>query len=98
MVIHHVRGGVDMADDPVRPGRRPSRVAIALALHGVGDGSVRLSDWAEVAEPGTVCLLIADDTSALQLVGDRAELRRAVAQAARLLADDARPPRAPEAT
>lgn len=79
-----------MADDPPRSGNRPNRVAIAVALHGVGDGSVRVSDWAEVAEPNTVCLLIADDTSALQLVGDRAELRQAVAEAARLLADDGR--------
>lgn len=84
-----------MPDEYPRLGRRPNRVAIALALHGVGDASVRLSDWAEVAEPGTVCLLIADDTSSLQLVGDRAELRRAVAEAARLLADGAVAPGAP---
>jgi len=74
-----------MADDPERAERLAARVAIAVALHDVGGHSVHLTSWDQIAEPGTVCLRIADDTSAVQLIGSRAELLQAFARAAHLL-------------
>ncbi|MFP3902215.1 MAG: hypothetical protein ACLFXM_15275 [Acidimicrobiia bacterium] len=77
-----------MADDPERAERLADRVVIAVALHDIGGDSVHLSSWDHIAEPGTVCLRIADDTSAVQLVGSRVELLRAVTRAAVLLDPD----------
>lgn len=77
-----------MADDPKRAERLADRVVIAVALHDVGGDSVHLSSWDQIAEPGTVCLRITDDTSAVQFIGSRTELLRAFARAARLLDPD----------